>query len=47
MLGRSGVQLGDGRVAAIVSDVGAELEPYVGPDGVVFPMEAHLALGWD
>src|SRR5439155_13833335 len=46
VLGRSGVQLDDSQVAAIVNDVGAELEPYVSPNGVVFPMEAHLALGW-
>jgi ubiquinone/menaquinone biosynthesis C-methylase UbiE len=46
VLGRSGVQLDDDQVVAIVNDVGDELEPYDGPNGVVFPMEAHLALGW-
>ena len=46
VLGRSGVQLDDGQVAAIADDVATELGPYATPDGVVFPMEAHLALGW-
>ena len=46
VLGRSGMQLNESQVDAIVADVDAALESYAGPDGLVFPMAAHLALGW-
>jgi ubiquinone/menaquinone biosynthesis C-methylase UbiE len=46
VLGRSGVHLDQPQVAAIVDEVGVALEPYAGPEGLVFPMEAHLACGW-
>ena len=45
VLGRSGVALDGSQVDGIVNDVQAALAPYEGPQGVVFPMEAHLALG--
>jgi SAM-dependent methyltransferase len=32
----------DQTVAAVVRDVSAELQPYVGADGLAFPMHAHL-----
>src|SRR6266516_2304290 len=46
VLGRSGVQLDERQVDAILAYVDAVLEPYASPDGLIFPMEGHLALGW-
>jgi ubiquinone/menaquinone biosynthesis C-methylase UbiE len=32
----------DQTIASVVGDVSAALQPYVGPDGLTFPMHAHL-----
>lgn len=36
--------LGDARRAALLADAHARLAPYEGPDGLVFPQEAHVVL---
>lgn len=43
VLGRTGVQVRDEALDAIIREVGAALQPYVGADGLAFPLEAHLA----
>jgi SAM-dependent methyltransferase len=44
VLGRTGVQVRDESLAAVVRDVDAALQRYVTADGLAFPMEAHLAV---
>ena len=44
VLGRTGVEVRDDAMTALVRDVEAALRTYVHPDGLAFPMEAHLAL---
>jgi hypothetical protein len=41
-LGRTGVKVCDEVLKAIIDDVDAALHPYVHPDGLRFPMQAHL-----
>ena len=43
VLGRSGVIVRDETLDAIIRDVDGALQPYVNADGLVFPMDAHLA----
>jgi ubiquinone/menaquinone biosynthesis C-methylase UbiE len=43
VLGRTGVQVSDEALAALISEVHEALKPYVQRDGLAFPMEAHLA----
>jgi ubiquinone/menaquinone biosynthesis C-methylase UbiE len=45
VLGRTGVQVRDESLAAIIREVDGALQPYTGDDGLAFPMEAHLAVG--
>jgi ubiquinone/menaquinone biosynthesis C-methylase UbiE len=44
VLGRTGVQVRDESLAALIREVDGALQPYVGSDGLAFPMEAHLAV---
>ncbi len=44
VLGRTGVKVRDEAMTALIRDVEAALGPYVHPDGLAFPMEAHLAV---
>jgi hypothetical protein len=44
VLGRTGVQVRDESLAALIREVDEALQPYVGSDGLAFPMEAHLAV---
>jgi SAM-dependent methyltransferase len=44
VLGRTGVQVPDATLSALIDDVEAALRPYVHTDGLEFPMEAHLVL---
>jgi len=44
VLGRTGVQLGDESLSAMIREVDEALQPYVAPDGLAFPMEAHLVI---
>jgi hypothetical protein len=44
VLGRTGVQVRDESLAALIREVDRALQPYVGSDGLAFPMEAHLAV---
>jgi|RhiMetdeSRZDD1v2_1073273.scaffolds.fasta_scaffold59471_2 ubiquinone/menaquinone biosynthesis C-methylase UbiE len=44
VLGRTGVQVRDESLAAIIREVDAALQSYVHADGLAFPMEAHLAI---
>ena len=41
-IGRAGVKVSDEALKAIIDDVNAALQPYVHPDGLRFPMQAHL-----
>jgi ubiquinone/menaquinone biosynthesis C-methylase UbiE len=43
VLGRTGVQLADVALSAIVRDVTEALEPFSSAAGLIFPMEANLA----
>jgi ubiquinone/menaquinone biosynthesis C-methylase UbiE len=45
VLGRTGVQVRDESLAAIIREVDEALQPYMHGDGLAFPMEAHLAVG--
>jgi len=45
VLGRTGVQLRNESLTAMIREVDEALQPYVAPDGLAFPMEAHLAIG--
>jgi ubiquinone/menaquinone biosynthesis C-methylase UbiE len=45
VLGRTGVQVRDESLAAIIREVDEALQPYMQGDGLAFPMEAHLAVG--
>jgi ubiquinone/menaquinone biosynthesis C-methylase UbiE len=45
VLGRSGIQLRDEALTAIILEVEEKLKPYRNADGLTFPMDAHLALG--
>lgn len=42
VLGRTGVQVSDEALKAVIEDVRETLRPYVQPDGLIFPMQAHL-----
>lgn len=42
VLGRTGVQVCDEALTALIDDVNEALKPYLQSDGLVFPMEAHL-----
>jgi hypothetical protein len=42
VLGRTGVKVSDDVLKALIIDVNAALQPYVHPDGFIFPMQAHL-----
>ncbi len=42
VVGRSGVPLPEPALATLVDQVSADLQAYVGPDGLAFPMGAHL-----
>ncbi len=44
VLGRTGVQVRDESLAALIREVDGALQPYVHADGLAFPMEAHLAV---
>ena len=44
VLGRTGVQLRDEALAAIIREVDRALQPYMCGDGLAFPMESHLAV---
>ena len=44
VLGRTGVQVRDESLTAMIREVDETLQPYVAPDGLVFPMEAHLVI---
>jgi len=44
VLGRTGVQVRDESLAALIREVDGALQPYVRADGLAFPMEAHLAV---
>ena len=44
VLGRTGVQVRDESMAAIVDEVDHALRAYTRPEGLAFPMEAHLAV---
>jgi hypothetical protein len=44
VLGRTGIQVPDEPLAAIIREVDGALQPYMCADGLVFPMEAHLAV---
>src|SRR5262245_9689269 len=44
VLGRTGVQVGDESLAAIIRDVDRALQPYMLRDGLAFPMESHMAV---
>jgi len=44
VLGRTGVQLRDESLSAMIREVDEALQPYVAPDGLAFPMEAHLVM---
>jgi SAM-dependent methyltransferase len=43
-LARAGVQVSGDALTAVIRDVDRALGPYVQPDGLVFPMTAHLIL---
>ena len=43
VLGRTGVQVRDESLAALIREVDGALQPYMRADGLAFPMEAHLA----
>lgn len=43
VLGRTGVQVRDETLTALITDVNEVLKPYVQSDGFAFSMEAHLA----
>lgn len=45
VLGRTGVQVRDESLSAMIREVDEALQPYVAPDGLTFPMEAHLVIG--
>jgi ubiquinone/menaquinone biosynthesis C-methylase UbiE len=42
VLGRTGVKVSDEALNALIEDVNETLRPYVQPDGLAFPMRAHL-----
>ena len=42
VLGRTGVQVSDEALKALIDDVNETLRPYGQPDGLIFPMQAHL-----
>ena len=44
VLGRTGVQVRDESLVAIIREVDGALQPYMRGDGLAFPMEAHLAV---
>jgi ubiquinone/menaquinone biosynthesis C-methylase UbiE len=44
VLGRTGVQVADTALSAVIHEVEAALHPYVQADGLAFPMEAHLVV---
>jgi ubiquinone/menaquinone biosynthesis C-methylase UbiE len=44
VLGRTGVQVRDESLEAMIREVDKALQPYVSLDGLAFPMEAHLAV---
>jgi ubiquinone/menaquinone biosynthesis C-methylase UbiE len=44
VLGRTGIQVRDEPLAALIHEVDGALQPYVRGDGLAFPMEAHLAV---
>jgi len=44
VLGRTGVQVPDAALSALIHEVEAALRPYVHADGLTFPMEAHLVV---
>ena len=44
VLGRTGVQVRDESLAAIIREVDGALQPYMRADGLAFPMEAHFAV---
>ncbi len=45
VLGRTGVQVHNEALTAVIREVNGALEPYMHADGLAFPMEAHLAVG--
>lgn len=44
VMGRTGVQVRDESLTAVIREVDEALQPYVAPDGLAFPMEAHLVI---
>jgi len=44
LLARTGVQVRDDSLAAIIREVDGALQPYMRADGLAFPMEAHFAV---
>lgn len=44
VLGRTGVQPRDESLAALLREVDEALQPYAAPDGLAFPMDAHLVI---
>ena len=44
VLGRTSVQVRDESLTAMIREVDEALQPYVAPDGLAFPMEAHLVI---
>jgi ubiquinone/menaquinone biosynthesis C-methylase UbiE len=44
VLGRTGVQVRDEALTAVIREVNGALQPYMHADGLAFPMEAHLAV---
>jgi hypothetical protein len=44
VLGRTGIQVRDESLMAIIREVEGALQPYMRADGLAFPMEAHLAV---
>jgi SAM-dependent methyltransferase len=44
VLGRTGIQVRDESLMAIIREVEGALQPYMRVDGLAFPMEAHLAV---
>ena len=45
VLGRTGIQVPDERLRAIVRDVSEALQPYTSGNGLAFPMDAYLIVG--
>jgi len=44
VLGRTSIQVRDDSLTAMIREVDETLQPYVAPDGLTFPMEAHLVI---